>query len=438
MVSLMVVASWEELQELCRSPELGAAVAAGKLEGNPFRPYLWRMFLGELPNDVGQWETEVARSREAYSKHVERFFQQPPIEEGGMDHPLSNESSSLWSSFFENNELRKTIQLDLDRTHPEQPFFQQEDTQTSLCNILFVWSKLHPEMSYRQGMNELLAPILLLISKREVPFDTPILDVTYHEHDAFATFSTLMKFMYKYYCPNTNPHADGKNQVTVTSETIQNKLLRKLDLRLADHLARSGVEAQVYGIRWLRVLFLREFPMKQCLILWDSILYKNSADDFPFAHVVILAMLLHLRPALMEGDVSACLGALLRFPRIRDIHTILGRALDVEQQLSQETPSADRVVTTTDVVHNEAPVSELKQDVLQPVKQSFMRLFKGATSSLSKPRQDPTPSVPDQIETIVSDIQRDLESEHHAALIEKHLCRLLAIASGLRSRGHSH
>ena len=36
-------------------------------------------------------------------------------------------------------------------------FFLVKSTQTVLTNILFIWSKQNQEVSYRQGMNEIVA-----------------------------------------------------------------------------------------------------------------------------------------------------------------------------------------------------------------------------------------------------------------------------------------
>ena len=47
-------------------------------------------------------------------------------------------------------------------------FFQQESTQQYMLHILFVWSKLNPKISYRQGMNELLAVVLYVVAQEAV------------------------------------------------------------------------------------------------------------------------------------------------------------------------------------------------------------------------------------------------------------------------------
>jgi hypothetical protein len=43
-----------------------------------------------------------------------------------------------------------------------------EETQQRMTDILFVYCKIHHEISYRQGMHELLAPILLVVDEESV------------------------------------------------------------------------------------------------------------------------------------------------------------------------------------------------------------------------------------------------------------------------------
>ncbi len=76
---------------------------------------------------------------------------------------------SPWQEFFRDSELLDVIKLDLSRTYPDLEFFQSEQTQRQMLHILFVWSKLNANTSYRQGMNELLAPLLLLVAAEAIP-----------------------------------------------------------------------------------------------------------------------------------------------------------------------------------------------------------------------------------------------------------------------------
>ena len=51
------------------------------------------------------------------------------------------------------------------RTYQEYEFFQLESTQKLLSQILYIWAAMHPRLSYKQGMNELLAPLVFVASQ---------------------------------------------------------------------------------------------------------------------------------------------------------------------------------------------------------------------------------------------------------------------------------
>jgi TBC1 domain family protein 5 len=55
------------------------------------------------------------------------------------------------------------ITLDVSRTYQDKELFQSNHIKEMLINILFIWSKDNKEVSYKQGMNEILAVILLAI-----------------------------------------------------------------------------------------------------------------------------------------------------------------------------------------------------------------------------------------------------------------------------------
>ena len=63
------------------------------------------------------------------------------------------------------------INQDIVRTYPEVPFFQSADIRAMMLRVLFVYSKLHPSVSYKQGMHELLAPFIYLLDRNKLTYD---------------------------------------------------------------------------------------------------------------------------------------------------------------------------------------------------------------------------------------------------------------------------
>jgi TBC1 domain family protein 5 len=45
------------------------------------------------------------------------------------------------------------------RSFPDIGYFRDDDVQQQLTNILFLYAVMHPDIEYRQGMHELLAPV---------------------------------------------------------------------------------------------------------------------------------------------------------------------------------------------------------------------------------------------------------------------------------------
>ena len=64
--------------------------------------------------------------------------------------------------FFHAPPLWSQIQVDLPRTNPDMPFFQQKEIQKVMERVLYIWAIRHPASSYVQGMNDLLTPLLLV------------------------------------------------------------------------------------------------------------------------------------------------------------------------------------------------------------------------------------------------------------------------------------
>jgi TBC1 domain family member 5 len=48
-------------------------------------------------------------------------------------------------------------------------FFLDPEILKLLSDVLFVWCKTYPDISYKQGMNELLASIVFVYFKEAVP-----------------------------------------------------------------------------------------------------------------------------------------------------------------------------------------------------------------------------------------------------------------------------
>lgn len=87
----------------------------------------------------------------------------PHVNSDGGDDPLSQSKQSLWNQHFCDQELCAVIKQDVVRTFPGVDFFRKAQVQEMMINILFCYARKYPAMCYRQGMHEILAPLIFVI-----------------------------------------------------------------------------------------------------------------------------------------------------------------------------------------------------------------------------------------------------------------------------------
>ncbi|XP_045153461.1 TBC1 domain family member 5 isoform X2 [Echinops telfairi] len=331
----------------------------GQLRSSRFRSICWKLFLCVLPQDKSQWISRIKELRAWYSNVKEIHITNPRKVVGQQDlminNPLSQDEGSLWNKFFQDKELRSMIEQDVKRTFPEMQFFQQENVRKILTDVLFCYARENEQLLYKQGMHELLAPIVFILhcdhqaflhaSESAQPSEEmkTLLNPEYLEHDAYAMFSQLMETAEPWFStfehdgqkgkealltpiPFARPQDLGPTIAIVTKvNQIQDHLLKKHDIELYMHLNRLEIAPQIYGLRWVRLLFGREFPLQDLLVVWDALF----ADGLSLSLVdyVFIAMLLYIRDALISSNYQTCLGLLMHYPPMGDVHSLILKAL---------------------------------------------------------------------------------------------------------------
>ncbi|XP_077214703.1 uncharacterized protein LOC143849530 isoform X2 [Tasmannia lanceolata] len=358
-----------------------------------------------------------------------------------MDDPLSQNPDSMWGRFFRNAELEKMVDQDLSRLYPEHgSYFQTAACQAMLRRILLLWCLRRPEYGYRQGMHELVAPLLYVLhvdvqhlsQVREVyedqfcdKFDcnsflennlaydcnftktsSPVsskrplgnngdtnfqgssakissldelnpnigtivllsdaygaegelgilLSERFMEHDAYCMFDALMSgaggavAMADYFSPSPLINSLTGLPPVIEASSALYHLLSIVDLSLHSHLVELGVEPQYFALRWLRVLFVREFLLDDLLIIWDEIFaspngrsFSGSEDDMQsnfrllsshrgaFIAAIAVSMILHLRSSLLATEnATSCLQRLLNFPENINVKRLIDKAKSLQ------------------------------------------------------------------------------------------------------------
>ena len=194
---------------------------------------------------------------------------------------------------------------------PENLYFREPATQNMLLDILFIYCKLNRDIGYRQGMHEVLAPIIWVMSRDAIDptsldKDHPemddlailSLDNDYVEHDAFTLFGAIMQNVKSFYETGSNnePIASGllnNSPIVERSKRIHENYLHHADPELAEHLTAIEILPQIFLIRWVRLLFGREFPFEDVLALWDALFAEDPRLDL--VDLISVSMLLRIR-----------------------------------------------------------------------------------------------------------------------------------------------
>lgn len=150
---------------------------------------------------------------------------------------------------------------------PENQYFREPTIQTTLLDILFIFCKLNADIGYRQGMHEVLAPILWVVSRDAVdptsvteqsseysePTDLVLeaLDHSSIEHDAFTLFCIIMQTAKSFYEMGSITHqsasgVQSNSPIVERSKRIHEDYLRKVDPELTKHLTTMEILPQIF------------------------------------------------------------------------------------------------------------------------------------------------------------------------------------------------
>lgn len=179
-----------------------------------------------------------------------------------------------------------------------------------------------------------------------------VLSEKFMEHDAYCMFDALMNgsggavSMANFFSASPlNGPQNGLPPVIEASSELYH-LLAMVDSSLYTHFIELGVEPQYFALRWLRVLFGREFALEDLLVIWDEIFSfdnnrLNSVSEnnpeisfgvlssFRGAFIAALAvsMILYIRSSILATETAtSCLQRLLNFPQDVNLGILLKKA----------------------------------------------------------------------------------------------------------------
>ncbi|XP_051913842.1 TBC1 domain family member 22B isoform X1 [Hippocampus zosterae] len=234
------------------------------------RPITWRLLSGYLPANKERRELVLKRKREEYFGFIVQYY-----------HSRTDEHYK---------DTYRQIHIDIPRTNPLIPLFQQPVVQEVFERILFIWAIRHPASGYVQGINDLVTPFFVVFLSEFVMEDMEnfevaalSLDIQRNiEADSFWCMSKLL---------------DGiQDNYTFAQPGIQNKvkaleeLVSRIDEDIHNHFKKYEVEYLQFAFRWMNNLLMRELPLRCTIRLWDT--YQAEAEGFSHFHLYVCAAFL--------------------------------------------------------------------------------------------------------------------------------------------------
>jgi TBC1 domain family protein 5 len=143
-------------------------VMKGALSWSCMRNLTWKFWLGYLPQDMAfkEW-IPTARSKRV--RYINLRKQHTILQDSYDSSPVRQEQFLAMCDSTTENALLYAIYKDVRRTRSAMEYFCQPALQCLLVRVLYIYSKTHINISYNQGMSELLATIVYLLYVENFP-----------------------------------------------------------------------------------------------------------------------------------------------------------------------------------------------------------------------------------------------------------------------------
>ncbi len=227
------------------------------------RAMLWKALIGYLPiDDLSQWKKTTLEHFKKYILLKKDFPEFP--------NNITNE-----------NDLKIIIQInkDLPRTRYEIDFFKEkskfsknETNYDILRRILYIYSKRHPDVSYVQGMNEILAIIYYIYNLDENPYIKPFI-----ESDTYYSFEVLMRDIKAIFMMDNINYS----QLFISMQIRQiNDIISTVEPDLMKYFKKKNLTIDNFIMRWILVLFAQEFSLQTSIAFWDRLFTQKNKMRF--------------------------------------------------------------------------------------------------------------------------------------------------------------
>ena len=325
------------------------------------RSIIWKINFGYLPINNEEWEKILEDKRSSYFYYKEIFKKKLNDE-----YILYKDYNSMTKEQKEeldkktNKSLLEQIGRDVNTTHNQMDFFFKSIDENNILSknellemmenrrncsmkdindiykinikethadvivrILFIYSTFFPDLSYVQGMNEIIAPIYYIFSFDKTYGVEPSLENI--EADTFWTFNCLMAQL-----KDTFNREKDNEDVGVSGKAKRLKLMLKIvNFQLFNHFEKYNLDFSTFAYRWFILFFSQEFLMIDILRLWD---YMFAPDDkFQNCYFISLAILMLKKNELLVSDLTGMLSNLKTIKGM-NIEEIIGMAKNIKSQ----------------------------------------------------------------------------------------------------------
>lgn len=152
------------------------------------------------------------------------------------------------------------LEIDVPRTFSEVSRFDTEDREM-LLRILRAYANLNPAIGYCQGMNYIVA-LLVLVSQT-------------HDFGKTSKFQREQEVFWMFVCLMEDGRLEGlfRRGFPLLQRLIwaYDQILGESLPDLQAHFAREGVQPEEYLYQWYLTLFVNSLPLPMVLVIWDSI-----------------------------------------------------------------------------------------------------------------------------------------------------------------------
>ena len=176
-----------------------------------------------------------------------------------------------------------------------------------------------PKNSYRQGMNEILAPIYMCFAYDKTFSCEPVENI---EADAFWSFYNLLNTIENIF--------DETHEFNINEQgEALNKALFIIDKDLYLHFNENEVHFNMFCYKWIITLFSQCFNLTETTRLWDIIFMEDNKLYYLF--FAVISILEIKRDKLLTYDMVNILLDLQNFDDI-DIQHLIPTMIKLQKQ----------------------------------------------------------------------------------------------------------